>query len=143
MAGLDMIPASSAASRCSPCSLKNVLRKETERHRKDEEYEKSIVAVPFDTPPQWGAVVSIVSALLVAGKAGEGCLRQRESSAACARFLVPATTGRLAYPYSHLISRSTITLRVCRMLGCKIAMAMGTRPILNLKARIHDSRYCT
>ena len=66
--------------------LKNILREETERHEEHEEYEESRVAVPFSTPPQWGAVVSIVSALLVAGKAGEGCLRQRESSAACARF---------------------------------------------------------
>ena len=87
MAGLNMIPVSSAAPRSSSYGLEIVLRKETEKHRKDEEYEKCIVAVPFHTPPQWGAVVSIVSALLVAGEAGEGSLRQRETSAACARFL--------------------------------------------------------
>ena len=34
--------------------LKNVLREESERHGRDEEYEKSMVAGPFNTPPQWG-----------------------------------------------------------------------------------------
>ena len=84
---LNMIPAFSAASVRSPRGHKDCLRKETRRHGNDEEYGKSMVAVPFNTPPQWGAVVSIVSALLVAGEAGNGSLRQRESSAACARFL--------------------------------------------------------
>lgn len=137
-----MIPASSAAPRCSPCGLKNVSRKETERHRKDEEYEKCIVAVPFHTPPQWGAVVSIVSALLVAGQAGEGSLRQREISAACARFLCLPPLQCLHTPTDiEHVPRQFHGER--KLLDCKMAMDMETRPVLDLKARIHDSRYCT
>ena len=29
------------------------------------------------------------------------------------------------------------------MLDCKMAMDMESRPVLDLKARIHDTRYCT
>ena len=139
---LNMIAASSVASERSPCNLKNVLRVETVRHRKDEEYERFIVAVPFHTPPQWGAVVSIVSALLVAGKAGEGSLRQREvrrlapDSSACHRCKPCITTQ------SFNMFLDSCTIRVCNF-RLRMAMNVGTRPIRSLDARTLDSRYCT
>ena len=133
-----MIVASSVASECSPCNLKNVLRVESVRHRKDEEYERFIVAVPFHTPPQWGAVVSIVSALLVAGKAGEGRLRQRE-----VRRLAPNSSARHHCKPCITTQSFNIFLYSCRIRVCifrlRMAMTVGNRLIRSLDARTLDS----
>ena len=66
-----------------------------------------------------GAVVSIVSALLVAGEAGEGLPAPAGPLGGLRPILVPATTARLAYPYCHSTYYSETAWRVHRILSCK------------------------
>ena len=87
-----------------------------------------MVAVPFNTPPQWGACCQHRICLV-------GCRGSRRRMPAPAGklgglrpILVPATTARLAYPYCHSTYYSEIAWRVCRILCRKTGMEEN-RPV--------------
>ena len=84
-----------------------------------------MVAVPFNTPPQWGGCCQHRICLV-------GCRGSRRRMPAPAGklgglrpILVPATTARLAYPYCHSTYSSDIAWRVYRIRSCKTGLEVG------------------